>query len=57
MWYCISKKRGFKCVIECQIFYLNECETKCKIAYQSKIEFECVRECQIYCLNKCETEC
>ena len=48
MWIAYQSKIGFKCVIECQIYYVNECE----IAYQSKIEFECAIECQIYCVNK-----
>ena len=47
---------GFECIIECQINYVNKCETKWEIVHQSKIRFECVIECQIFDINECRTE-
>ena len=47
----------FECLIECNIYYVNECEAECEIAHQSKIRLECVIECQIYYVNECGTEC
>ena len=56
--------------IDCQIYCVDKCETKCgivhqskirfiecEIAYQSKIGFECVIVCQIYNINECGIEC
>ena len=65
MWNCTSKwiwlekisKIRFECVIECQIYYVNECGTECEILHQSKIRFEYVIECQIYYVNKCGIDC
>ena len=51
------KKIRFECVIECQIYHVNKCGTKCKIVDQGKIKFEYVIKCQIYYVNKCKTEC
>ena len=52
---------GIEFVIECQIFFINKCGTKCEteweITYQHKIRFECVNKCKIYCANECGTEC
>ena len=50
-------KCGNKCVIECQIYYANECGTECAIVHQSKKRFECVIKCQIYYVNKFGTQC
>ena len=59
----------FECVIECQVYYVNECGTEFEIVHQSKIRFECVikceTECEIVhqskrrfeCVIECETEC
>ena len=47
----------FEYVIECQIYYVNECGTECEIVHQSKIRFECVIKCQIYYVNECGIEC
>ena len=40
MWNCTSKWIGFKCVIEYQFYYVNECGTECEIVHQSKRRFE-----------------
>ena len=45
---------GFECVIECQIYCINKSETKCELAYNSKIGSDCVIECQIYCIDECK---
>ena len=52
-----QSKIRFECVIECQIYYVNECGTKCEIVHQSKTRFECEIECKIYYVNKCGTNC
>ena len=39
----------FECVIECQVYCVNECGTEFEIVHQSKVRFDCV--------IKCETEC
>ena len=43
-----------ECVIEYQIYKVNECGTECEIVHKSKVRVECVVECQIYYVNECE---
>ena len=39
----------FEWVIECQIYYVNKCETEYGIEHQSKRSFECVIACETEC--------